>query len=132
MAEDKFEIARTGIQAFIEGGEKANAWFAEDVVWDFSGFRGWIEDSQYVGHEAFDRQVARWTEPFETYHWEFSEILDAGGDDILALGWQRGTLKGSGAAVEMPLAQLLTIRDGKLQRLRIFADHDDARAAAGL
>jgi ketosteroid isomerase-like protein len=111
---------------------EATDFFADDVEWDFSGFQGWIEDSYYYGRDGFNAQMQRWTEPFEDWSFQIDEMTDLGGDDILALGVQRGRLKGSGAVVDMPFGQIWTVRDGKLARIRIFANHEDARAAAGV
>ena len=130
MAADKVQLARTWLKRFMET-MRANDVFSDEFVWDFSGFRGWVEDDVYLGREAFDAQMTRWTEPFDDYTIEFTEIIDIGGDDLLALGVQRGRLKGSGAVVEMPLGQIWTITGEKLTRIRIFADDRDAREAAG-
>ena len=131
MTADKIQFARTWFERFIET-MRANEVFSDELVFDFSGFRGWVEDDVYLGREGFDAQIARWTEPFDDYTIELVDIVDIGGDDVLALGMQRGRLRGSGAVLEMPLGQIWTIADDKLTRIRIFADDRDARAAAGL
>jgi ketosteroid isomerase-like protein len=131
MNVDKFVVARAGLAEF-ERSLRTSDFFAEDVVWDFSEMEGWIEDSEYHGRVAFDAQMARWTEPFESWSWELSQLIDAGGDDILAVGVQRGVLKGSGTAVVMPIAQIWTVRDGKLRRIRMFLEPAHAYRAAGL
>jgi ketosteroid isomerase-like protein len=131
MSTDKLELARQALPDFMRT-LRSNDFFAEDLEWDFSGFRGWIEDAHYYGHAGFDEQMQRWTEPFEDWTMEIDELVDPGGDDILALGTQRGRLKDSGAVVEMEFGQIWTVRDGKLARIRIFATREDARAAAGL
>jgi ketosteroid isomerase-like protein len=81
---------------------------------------------------VFDAQMARWTEPFESWSWELSELIDGGGDDILALGVQRGMLEGSRTAIVMPIAQIWTVRDGKLRPIRMFLEPAHAHRAAGL
>jgi ketosteroid isomerase-like protein len=131
MANEKVEMARKNFERFMET-QRATEVFSPDLVWDFSEFRGWVEDDVYLGPAGFDEQMARWTEPFEDYTIELTDVIDLGGDDLLALGVQRGRLKGSGAVLEMPLGQIWTFPDGKLTRIRIFADQDDARAAAGV
>lgn len=105
---------------------RASDFSADDFVWDFSEWEGWIEDSEYRGREGFDAQMGRWTEPFESWTWELSELVDAGGDDILAAGVQRGTLKGSTTALTMPVAGIWTVRDGKLQRIWMFLEPSHA------
>jgi ketosteroid isomerase-like protein len=131
MRTDKFEDARAGLAEFNRT-QRASDFFADDFVWDFSEFEGWFEDREYAGREGFDSQMARWTEPFESWSWELSELTDAGGDDILAVGVQRGLLKGSASTVEMPIAQIWTIRDGKLRRIRMFLKPAHAYRAASL
>jgi ketosteroid isomerase-like protein len=131
MSADKLEVARAGLAEF-DRSQRASDFFADDFVWDFSEFEGWFEASEYLGREGFDSQMARWTEPFESWSWELSELIDAGGDDILAVGVQRGILKGSASAVEMPIAQIWTLRDGKLRRIRMFLEPAHAYRAASL
>ena len=111
---------------------RATPRFADDVVWDFSGFPGWVEDTEYHGKDGFDAQMERWTEAFDEWSMEVTDVVDAGGDDVLVVGIQRGVMKGSGATVEMPLANLVTVEDGKLKRLRMFMTAEDAYAAAGI
>lgn len=130
MSADKFDVARAGIAEFNRT-KRASEFFADDFVWDFSGMEGWIEDTEYFGREGFDAQMARWTEPFESWDWNVSELIDAGGDDILAVGEQRATLEG-GTTVVMPIAQIWTVRDGKLRRIRMFLEPADAYRAAGV
>jgi ketosteroid isomerase-like protein len=131
MGDDKFEVARQGVEEFNRT-HRASELFADDFVFDFSDWEGWIEDSEYRGREGFDRQFASWTEPFETWTWELSDVIDVGGDDLLAVGVQRGTLAGSDTAVEMPVAQIWTIRDGQVHRVRMFKEPADAYRAAGI
>jgi ketosteroid isomerase-like protein len=131
MSDDKFELARIGIEEFNRT-HRASEFFADDLVFDFSGWEDWIEDSEYFGREGFDRQFGSWTEPFQSWSWELADLIDAGGDDILAIGIQRGTLAGSHTAVEMPVAQIWTIRDGQVHRIRMFKEPAHAYRAAGL
>jgi ketosteroid isomerase-like protein len=131
MIPDKFQLVRDGIAEFERTG-RAGDYFAEDFVWDFSGLEGWIEEHEYYGRAGFDEQMAKWTQPFESWSWDLHEIVDAGGDDVLVIGTQHGILKGSTQPVEMPLAQIFTIRDGQLTRIRLFARADQAYAAAGV
>src|SRR4051794_15732861 len=129
---DKMALSRAALQEFDARGQRATDFFAEDVVFDFSEFQGWIEEREYVGIEAFNAQMDRWTEPFESWAFVIDELIDLGGNDVLGVGVQRGLMKGSGAAVEMPAGQIWTIRNGKLVWIRMFANAEDAYAAAGV
>ena len=128
---DKLDLARAALAEFAKTG-RASDYFADDFVWDFSGFEGWVEDVEYHGPEGFDAQMARWKEPFERWTMEITELVDVGGDDVLAIGMQRGILAGSSGVIEMPLAYIATFGGGKLRRMRLFARHEHAYEAAGL
>jgi ketosteroid isomerase-like protein len=132
VVSEKLDVARRAVATFLSTGRAPVDDVAPDFVWDFSGFRGWMEDTEYHGPDGFNEQMARWTEPFEDWEMDEPQLIDAGGDDVLAVGSQRGRLSGSDAIVEMPVAQIWTIRDGVLVRLRMFADAADAYAAAGM
>ena len=59
------------------------------------------------------------------------EIRDLG-DRILGLGRREGRGGGGGAEVDMPLAIISDVRDGKAWRSRTFLDHGEELRAAGL
>ena len=60
------------------------------------------------------------------------EIIDAGGDRVVALLHERGRGRGSGTPFERHWAILYTLRGGKLVRWTTFATREDALKAAGL
>jgi ketosteroid isomerase-like protein len=126
---DKLELARLALEEFNRT-QRASRYFADDVVWDLSGFEGWVEATEYHGPEAFDAQMARWTEPFASWSMEITDLIDVGGDDLLAVGVQRAVLEGSAATIEMPVAVIWTIRDDKVRRIRMFMRPEDAYEAA--
>jgi ketosteroid isomerase-like protein len=72
-----------------------------------------------------------WAEPWEDLNvdWEFEQ---AGPDAALAIIDMRGRGRGSGVPTEMRLFQLWTARDGRVVRMEMFPDLDEARRAAGL
>jgi ketosteroid isomerase-like protein len=43
-----------------------------------------------------------------------------------------GTARQSGAPVEIPVAHVLTLRDGRVTRLEVFLDRHEALEAVGL
>lgn len=129
---EKMDIARGVLEEWqARGGLHASDSFAVDVVFDFSGFQGWMENSEYVGVDAFNEQADRWTDAFVDYNLDITELTDVGGDEVLAIGVQRGLMRDSGAVVEMPAAQIWTLRAGKVTHIRMYASAEDARAAAG-
>ncbi len=82
------------------------------------------------GHEGLRAGLASVEESFDDLGFEAEEIYDAG-DDVVVFIRMHGRGKGSGVEVEVPVAHLCTLRDGKLVRIRVLA-RDEAMEAAGL
>ena len=55
-------------------------------------------------------------------------FLDAG-DHVVVIGSTRGTVNGSGAAFDVPVAHVWTLRDGKVARVQYFIDDPTMLAA---
>lgn len=103
----------------------------------------WHEDAEYVassddpdsdthrGIEAIRRQFARWTEAYPDLQVEPQEAR-SNGDRVFV--WVRfvGHGAASGLQIDMELAHVSTVRDGKTIRLVEFRDRSEALKAAGL
>lgn len=72
-----------------------------------------------------------WAEPWEDLELDW-EIHEAGPDLGLAIIDMRGRGRASGVPAEMRVAQLWTFRDGRVVRMEMYSDVDEARRAAGL
>jgi ketosteroid isomerase-like protein len=72
-----------------------------------------------------------WAEPWEDLDIDW-RIEPAGSDAALAIIDMRGRGRGSGVPAEMRFFQLWTFRDGRVVRMEMFSDVDEARRAAGL
>ena len=68
---------------------------------------------------------------FEDWSIEVEEFYDAANQVVTVLR-QHGKAKHGGPEVEMRFAQVWTFRDGLLARMNMYADRDEALAAAGL
>jgi ketosteroid isomerase-like protein len=68
----------------------------------------------------------------DDFHIALEEVLEVGPGSVLVLVHDTARGRGSGVAVEHRFGHLWTIRDGRAQRLRAYADRADARHAAGL
>ncbi len=86
----------------------------------------------YVGHEGFTQWLQEAIlEPWQTFENEVRDYEDFG-DHVLMLSRRRGAGRLSGAAVDMPLYNLFTVRDGKIVRRRIYQARAEALEAVGL
>jgi ketosteroid isomerase-like protein len=104
--------------------DRALSAFSEDVEWESR------IGERFSGREGVAEAVRRWTGAFADYEFEVQELVDAG-DSVVMVLRQVGRGKGSGAPVEMTMAWLYTLRDGKIIRVGMFADREEALAASG-
>jgi ketosteroid isomerase-like protein len=105
---------------------------APDFAWDMSTFAGWPETPVYQGAEGMAEFLATWLENFDEWELRAERLLDAGDEVVVAIVWQRARSTGSGATVQMTLAQVWTIRDGFAVRMQAYAAVADALRAVGL
>ncbi len=104
--------------------------------------RGLGEDFEWVvpnhpegavrhGPDSVREFFHEWIEPWKDFEIDW-ELEQGAPDRVLATIDMRGTGRGSGAPAEMHFHQLWTYRDGRVVRMELFDDRDEARRAAGL
>jgi ketosteroid isomerase-like protein len=96
----------------------------------------WISDPRTgLGSRRGREEVLRF---FRDQSESFAEVtielddIDAAGDTVLALIRVKGRGSASGAEVEISIAHVWEVNDGRVVRGRGFGDRDVARKAAGL
>jgi ketosteroid isomerase-like protein len=70
--------------------------------------------------------------PYEELNFTTERVLDAGGDEVLVLGIQRGRLRGSESWVEFRYGLINTVEGGKITRIHAYSTQKEALEAAGL
>lgn len=105
--------------------------FDPDVVWDTSHFRDWPE-STYHGSEGVERFLNEWLDVWADYEMGVEEIIAVPDGRVVTLLWQRGRGRNSGVALDMEMAQVATLRAGKITRLDNYDDRAEALKAVGL
>ena len=88
-------------------------------------------ESSYRGQEGVRRWFRQIDEIWDDWRFEAESFLDAG-TQVVVFVRVSGTAKQSGAAVAIPAAHVLTIRDGRVTRANVFLDRSEALEAAGL
>jgi ketosteroid isomerase-like protein len=131
MSRENVEIVRAAFERFVATREFAEDLATDDFVWDMSNFHGWPEQQVYEGADGARAFLSDWMEAWDDWELEVEALLDAG-DRVLVFVHQRATSKAAGMPVEMSLAQVYTLRDGKQARMDMYSDRDEALAAAGL
>jgi ketosteroid isomerase-like protein len=86
----------------------------------------------YRGPEGLEQWIADVDEQFEEWYSRPGEWLELNDSRVLILGELHMRGRGSGVELDQPMGWLITVRDGRLLRMDVYTDHDEARRAAGL
>jgi len=91
-----------------------------DMVWEI--LEGFPHGGIYAGIPAiFGQFLPKLRADFRDWKAHPEEFVDAG-DTIVALGHYSGTLQTNGVHIVAPFCHLWTLKNGKIARLRQFAD----------
>jgi ketosteroid isomerase-like protein len=130
MSQANVELARRGVEAFVAGDWEA--WFEgfdPEIEWEETPSLG-PDASIYRGIDEVRGAVESWIAMWTEYTFEAREYRDAG-DEVVVLVQERGRSR-TGVNVERELGEILTIRDGRLIRVRLYGSWAEALEAAGL
>lgn len=132
MSQENVEIIRQYLNAYDGGGMDAWATFWHpDINW--RAIEGALDDIGVMhGPDAIRHHYSQWEETFDGLRTEPGEVIDAGGDQVLAVVRWFGRMKGSEAEVAIRYAIVFSIRDGKIAKGREFASREEAIEAVGL
>ena len=132
MAEEDIDVIRRGWDAWLRGDLAALLReMAPDVVWDTSHFRDWPE-STYQGVEGVERFLNEWLYVWDDYELRVDDVFVAPDGRVVSLIWHRGRGRNSGVELHLEMAQVATLREGKITRLDNYEDRAEALAAVGL
>jgi ketosteroid isomerase-like protein len=86
----------------------------------------------WSGHEGVRGALLEWTSAWEDWSMEIESYLDVDDERVLFYWREQGTGKGSGMRLQQAGATVVTLRDGRVVRLRAYVDRSQARADVGL
>jgi uncharacterized protein len=130
MSQQNVDFVRDGYERFNAGENTAELWF-------------WHADAEYhaspqdpdaavhCGIDAIRKQFATWVEAYPDLKIEILEA-EGNGDHVFLWVRFRGHGAASGIPLEMELAHVYTLRDGRAARLVEYADRQQGLQAAGL
>jgi ketosteroid isomerase-like protein len=124
---DLVELVRKQLDAASRGDAAALATFvAPDVVYDTSpsGF------GIYEGQEAVGTFIEGYWGLFDELRFELEEVVDLGNGVTFAVNRQHARPVGSTAHVQTREAHITEWAEGKIKRVTVYIDVDEARAAA--
>jgi ketosteroid isomerase-like protein len=137
MSEENVEIVRRGLETLRKAMEHRDfdAAFDSDVIADdveWIPTRSFPGPNSYRGRDGVSEYMRTWAENFDHLSLEVERLIDAPDDRVVALIHQRATGQGSGVPVEMHLAAMYELKDGRVIRIQNYLDAADALEAAGL
>jgi ketosteroid isomerase-like protein len=131
MSAADVEVVREMLAAFNRQDYEASTALLHDEIemYQASEIPG---SDDYIGKEAFLHGMAAWLSGFERgFQYEPEELVDCG-DRVFVRVLLRGRGRESGIQLEQHAFQLYEVRHGKVSRVRVFWDENEAREAAGL
>jgi ketosteroid isomerase-like protein len=114
---------QTTIAAFVDRLDP-NVEYEEDPAFP--------EAAVYSGRDDVLGYYRQFIAEFQELRFEVEELVDAGGDGVLALLRMHGRGKGSGAAFDFRPAWVFRVHDGRVVRIRAYLDRAEALRATGL
>jgi ketosteroid isomerase-like protein len=131
MAEGNVEIIRRAMEAWNRGDIEASLELADpEVEWTAVGAMPDATET-YHGYEGVREFFRIFMDPWERISLVAEEFIESG-DLVVALGHFHAKGRNSGVEIDGPFGQVLTMRQGRVVRLRGFPDHAQALEAAGL
>jgi ketosteroid isomerase-like protein len=136
MSQENVEVVSRSFEVFSRGGPDAvmsGGFWQPDIVWDFSlsGIPGLGVYQGYAEVKAFFEEDWFGAFPFEEWEVQLGKVIDLG-DQVIALGRQRGRGASSGAVAELEFTQIYTMRDGAVAKVDTYLDREKALEAVGL
>ena len=91
-----------------------------------------IDADDYRGHDSFIRWMARWSESWDSWRLQNTEIRSVGEDYVVALFVLVVRGKGSGIELERRDALVCKFQSAKVVQMGYYNDQQQALEAAGL
>ena len=130
MRPDDLAVVRSAYEAFGRGDLDAlMPLLHPEIEWRTTAqipFEG-----TYRGIDEFLHAMSEWTEPFDDLTTTVEEVIDVG-DRALVRHRMQGRGRDSGAAVDLVLWQLVSVRDGQLVAMHDYITREEALEAAQL
>jgi ketosteroid isomerase-like protein len=129
MSRENVEIVRRGFEAYARGDLAA---MRGGMHPELVTYRADPDGATYHGPDGLLQAIAEWVEDFDEFTATPAELIDTGGDQVVARVHQEAIGAQSGAPIEGDFWFVYTLRDGSVVRLDMFANRAQAFEAAGL
>ena len=132
MSQENVEVVKVAYEAFARGGlDRYMEHFTDDVV--YRAVEGAPDEPGPIhGKDAVRAWLQDWIDMFDGFRMEPVELIDAGGDTVVAVERFGGRAKLSGVETDQIIGDVITIRNGKIARGHEYPTREQALEAAGL
>ena len=121
---DVVELAQRYLDAVNAGDiDAATSLFAPDIVWE-GAFQ------TFEGRAAVRGFLQDWVDAHDEFELAAEEVRDLGGGVAFSVFIQRGRPRGATGWVQLRAATVTLVVDGLAERVTVYLDVDEARAAA--
>ena len=131
MSEENVELITRMYRAWNSGDMAALVDAFDANVEVRPALSAFLASTVYRGHEGVAAWYEETYEPWAELHAEPQRFIDAG-ERTVVVAALRARVPGGQVDVEAELAQVVTVRDGKIVRLDGYEEPDAAFAAAGV
>jgi ketosteroid isomerase-like protein len=130
MSQENVEVVRRS-NALVNEGDVDRAIELLDPAVEWIIATEHPEARTLVGRAAVAAYQRDWQGTFADMHFKLDRVIDIG-DKVITVGSVGGTASDSGATLAVPLALVLTLRDGLITRGEEYLNPAEALKAVGL
>jgi ketosteroid isomerase-like protein len=130
MSQENVELVRQGFIRWNRGDRDFFLDIAAPDIELFSRF-GSLTGKPYRGHAGVREWLAEIQHNFERFELWLDEVRDLG-EEVLAIGGIHLRARGSGVDMRERMGWVIEFRDGRVARMRFYAQPEEALEAVGL
>jgi ketosteroid isomerase-like protein len=131
MPASNVEVVESGMEAWNREDMETLIALSDPEVEFVSIFAG-MEGRTYRGYEGLREYFADMRDTWTEFHREIEGMIDAGDDQVVVFFRLHGTARVSGVPVDERVTTVFRLRRGRLYRMVVFRDREEALEAAGL
>jgi steroid delta-isomerase-like uncharacterized protein len=131
MGEKNVDLVRKAMDAWNREDMEALIALSDAHVEFVSIFAG-MEGRTYRGYDGLREYFADMRDTWTEFHRDIEEMIDAGENQVVVFFRLRGTARASGVPVDEQVTTVFELKAGRLYRMVVFRDREEALAAAGL
>jgi ketosteroid isomerase-like protein len=131
MAQTNIDLVKKGMEAWNREDIEELITLSDPDVEFVSIFAG-LEGRTYRGYNGLREYFADIRDTWTEFHRDIEKMIDAGGDQVVVFFHLRGMARASGVPVDEQVTTIFRLRGGRLYRMVVFRDRDEALEAAGL